>query len=234
MKGWRWEYFFRYLPNTYLLGGAFTTIWLAVASMTIGLVLGLIAALMLMSKNRVVRGIARFYTWVWRGTPLLVQLVIIFTGLPQVGLKLNVIQTALAGLGINEGAYLAEILRAGILSVGKGQFDAARALAMPYPSMMRLIILPQAMRVIVPALGNRVNGMLKTTSAASVISMAELLRRATLLIQERFAVLEIYVIATMYYLVIVSVWNKIQDRIEAYYGRAYVETVRVRGATEAR
>ena len=90
------------------------------------------------------------------------------------------------------------------------------------------------MRVIVPALGNRINGMLKTTSAASVISMAELLRRATLLIQERFAVLEIYVIATMYYLVIVSVWNKIQDRIEAYYGRAYVETARVRGATEAR
>jgi polar amino acid transport system permease protein len=234
MKGWDWDNFFRYLPNTYLLGGAFTTIWLAIASMAIGLVLGLIAALMLMSKNRVLRGIARFYTWVWRGTPLLVQMVIIFTGLPQIGLKLTVIQSALAGLGINEGAYLAEILRAGILSVGKGQSDAARALAMPYPAMMRLIILPQAMRVIVPALGNRVNGMLKTTSAASVISMAELLRRATLLIQERFAVLEIYIIATMYYLVIVSVWNKIQDRIEAYYGRAYADAVRVRGATEAR
>ena len=234
MKGWDWDHFFRYLPNTYLLGGAVTTIWLAAAAMAIGVVLGLGAALMQMSKNPVLRGISRFYTWVWRGTPLLVQLVIIFTGLPHIGLKLTVIQSALAGLGINEGAYLAEILRAGILSVGKGQFDAAKALAMPYPAVMRLIILPQAMRVIVPALGNRVNGMLKTTSVTSVISMAELTRRSSLLIQERFAVLEIFVIITMYYLAIVSVWNKIQDRIEAYYGKAYVEAISVRGATEAR
>jgi polar amino acid transport system permease protein len=187
-----------------------------------------------MSKNPAVRGVARFYTWVWRGTPLLVQMIIIYTGLPHVGLKLTVIQSALAGLGINEGAYLAEIVRAGILSVGEGQFNAARALAMPYPAMMRLIILPQAMRVIIPALGNRVNGMLKTTSITSVISMAELTRRSTLLIQERFAVLEVYVVATLYYLLVITVWNKIQDRIEAFYGRGYARVASVRGSTEAR
>jgi polar amino acid transport system permease protein len=234
MKAWRWENFFRYLTNTYLLRGAVTTVWLAAAAMGIGLVLGLIAALMLMSKNPVLKGVARLYTWVWRATPLLVQMVIIYTGLPQVGLKLTVVQSALAGLGINEGAYLAEIVRAGILSVGSGQSDAARALAMPYPAMMRLVILPQAMRVFVPALGNRVNGMLKTTSITSVISMAELTRRSQLLIQERFAVLEIYAITTMYYLFMVSVWNRVQDRIEAHYGKAYAEVGEIRGATEAR
>ena len=135
------------------------------------------------------------------------------------------------GLAINEGAYLAEYIRGGILSIGKGQFEAAKALAMPYSTMMRLIILPQAMRVIVPALGNRINGMLKFTSIASVISMEELTRRAQLLIQERFAVLEIYIIITIYYLIMTTIWNQIQNRIEAYYGRAYAEA---RGATEAR
>lgn len=223
MKPWNWENFLHYLPNQYLLGGAWTTIWLGVACMLLGIVLGLIAALMLMSRNPVVRGIAKLYVWVWRGTPLLIQLVFIYTALPHLGLKLTVIQSAISGLSINEGAYLAEIIRGGILAVGKGQFQASKALAMPYTTTMRLIIIPQAMRVIIPAMGNRVNIMLKTTSITSVISMTELTRRASLLIQERFAVLEIYAIATMYYLTIVQIWSRIQGRIEAYYGKAHVE-----------
>ena len=231
MKGWNWDNFFFYLPNRYLIDGAWTTIWLTVVSVAIGLVLGLFAALMLLSKNKGLRSIGHFYTWAWRGTPLLVQMIILYTGLPQVGIRLSVIESAIAGLAINEGAYLAEYIRGGFLSIGKGQFEAAKALAMPYSTMMRLIILPQAMRVIVPALGNRINGMLKFTSIASVISMEELTRRAQLLIQERFAVLEIYIIITIYYLIMTTIWNQIQNRIEAYYGRAYAEA---RGATEAR
>lgn len=221
MKGWSWEHFWNYLPNTYLLEGAWTSIWLTVVSVLIGLIFGLVAALMLMSKSRIPRGIAKFYTWFYRGTPLLVQLIIIYVGLPQVGIRLSVVQSAIIGLSVNEGAYLAEIVRGGIMAVGRGQFDAARALGMNYPTMMRLIVLPQAARVIIPALGNRINGMLKYSSVTSVISMEELTRRSQLLIQEKFAVLEIYIVATIWYLCMTSIWNVIQSRIERFYGRAY-------------
>jgi polar amino acid transport system permease protein len=231
MKGWNWEHFWSYLPNAFLLGGAWTSIWLTVVAILIGLVFGLVAALMLMSKSRILRGISKFYTWIYRGTPLLVQLIILYVGLPQVGIRLNVIQAAIVGLSVNEGAYLAEIVRAGIMAVGHGQFDAARALGMNYSTMMRLIILPQAARVIIPALGNRINGMLKYSSVTSVISMEELTRRSQLLIQEKFAVLEIYIVATIWYLCMTTVWNVIQGRIERFYGRAYVEA---RVGTEAR
>ena len=231
MKGWNWEHFWNYLPNSFLLGGAWTSIWLTIVAIMIGLVFGLVAALMLMSKSRILRGLAKFYTWIFRGTPLLVQLIILYVGLPQIGIKLNVVQSAIVGLSVNEGAYLAELVRAGILAVGRGQFDAARALGMNYPTMMRLIILPQAARVIIPALGNRINGMLKYSSITSVISMEELTRRSQLLIQEKFAVLEIYIVATIWYLCMTSVWTVIQNQIEKYFGRAYVEA---RGGTEAR
>jgi polar amino acid transport system permease protein len=117
--GWSWEAFFQYLHSPYLITGAWNTLWLTVVSMVIGIVLGLIAALMRMSDNRLVSAPADFYIWLWRGTPLLVQLIIIYTGLPQVGLRLNVLQSALLGLGLNTGAYLSEIIRAGIMSVNR-------------------------------------------------------------------------------------------------------------------
>src|SRR5438034_2698662 len=148
MTGWDWAAFRKYLFNPYLLEGAWTTVWLSVAVMTIGLLLGLAAALMRMSPHRVPRSIARFYIWLMRGTPVLVQLIIIYTGLPQLGIRLNVIESCLLGLGLNEGAYLAEIIRAGILSVAKGQFDAARSVGMTHAMTMRIIVLPQAMRLI--------------------------------------------------------------------------------------
>jgi polar amino acid transport system permease protein len=221
MNIWDWGAFFEYLRSPYLMGGAWVTIWLTVASMAIGLVLGMTAALMKMSKSPVVRAPAAFYVWLWRGTPLLVQLIIIYTGLPALGIKLSVIQSALLGIGVNEGAYLSEIIRAGILSVNSGQFEAARALAMDYPTMMRVVIFPQAARVILPPLGNSLNGLLKTSSLASVISMEELLRRAQLLIQVRFAVLEIFFVTAIYYVVMTSVWSLVQRRIEAHFSQAF-------------
>ena len=225
MEAWRWDAFVEYLFSPYLLAGLWTTVWLTAASVGIGLGLGLIAALMRMSKNPIINAPAKFYTWAWRGTPLLVQLIIIYTGLPQLGLKLTVVQSALFGLGVNEGAYLSEIVRAGILAVDKGQFDASRALGMNYRTMMRIIILPQAARVIIPALGNRINGMLKMSSIASVISMEELLRRSQMLVQVKFAVLEIYVVAAIYYLIVTSAWGWVQGRIESYFGRGYSQQV---------
>jgi polar amino acid transport system permease protein len=149
-----------------------------------------------------------------------VQLIIIYTGLPQLGIRLTVVQSALLGLSLNEGAYLSEIIRAGILSVPRGQFDAARAVGMTYPTLMRVVVLPQAARVIIPPLGNNFNGLLKTTSITSVISMEELLRRGQMLIQVDFKVLEIFVVAACYYLVLTSLWSMVQRRLEGHFGRS--------------
>jgi polar amino acid transport system permease protein len=164
---------------------------------------------------------ARFYVWLFRGTPLLVQLIIIYTGLPQVGLKFSVVQSALLGLALNEGAYLSEIVRAGIESVPPGQTDAARALGLRGLQTMRLVVLPQALRVIIPPLGNSVNGLLKTTSITSVISMEELLRRTQELIQQRFLVLELFSVAAIYYLLMTSAWDLVQLRLERHFGRGH-------------
>jgi polar amino acid transport system permease protein len=220
MPGWDWGAFFRYLVSPYLLEGAWTTIWLSAVVMTLGLLLGLLAAVMNMSRSRVLQSIAGFYLWIMRGTPLLVQLIIIY-----IGIKLNVVQSALLGLSLNEGAYLSEIIRAGILSVPKGQFDAARALGMDYSTLMRVIVLPQAARVIIPPLGNNFNGLLKTTSVTSVISMEELLRRGQMLIQVEFRVLEIFIVAALYYLVMITAWGMVQRRLEAHFGRSVTPTV---------
>ncbi|MEM1266950.1 MAG: amino acid ABC transporter permease [Pseudomonadota bacterium] len=218
---WSWQYFFDYMTNGLMIEGAWTTIWLSVISMILGLGLGIVAALMKMYGNRGVRYVAEFYIWLFRGTPILIQLVIIYTGLPQLGIRLNVVESAILGLALNEGAYLAEIIRAGIMSVDKGQNDAARAVGMTWRERMYLVILPQATRTIIPPLGNQFNGMLKTTSLASVISMEELMRNAQMLAQIEFRVLEAYSVAAIWYLILVSVWNMIQVRIEAHYEKPF-------------
>jgi polar amino acid transport system permease protein len=217
---WDWAAFFHYLHSKYLFVGAGITLGLSLASLAIGLCCGVIAALMRMSSRPIVNKPASFYVWLMRGTPVLVQLIIIYTGLPQIGIRLNVLECALLGLGLNEGAYLAEIIRAGILSVPRGQFEAARAVGMSYPLTMRIVVLPQALRIIIPPLGNTFNALLKTSSLASVISMEELLRRTEELVQVQFKVLEIFIVAALYYLVMTTVWGLIQDRLEAHFSRS--------------
>jgi polar amino acid transport system permease protein len=218
---WSWSGFFDYLLNPFLLEGAVTTLWLTVASLSVGLVLGIGLALMRLSGNPVLSGIAAFYCWVFRGTPLLVQLLIIYTGLPLFGLRFSVVQAALLGLALNEAAYLSETVRAGILAVARGQREAALALGLRRIQVFRLVIWPQALRIIIPPLGNSVNGLLKTTSVASVISMEELLRRTQILIQERFLVLELFMVAALYYLAMTTAWDFVQRRLEKRYGRGY-------------
>lgn len=218
---WSWPYFFEYLTNGLMLRGAWTTVWLSVVSMVIGLGLGVVAAMFKMYGNVVLRAVAEFYIWLFRGTPILIQLVIIYTGLPQIGIRLTVIESAIIGLALNEGAYLAEIIRAGIMSVDKGQNDAARAVGMTWRERMWYVILPQATRTIIPPLGNQFNGMLKTTSLASVISMEELMRNAQMLAQIEFRVLEVYIVAAIWYLILVSIWGLIQVRIEAHYEKPF-------------
>ena len=221
MQIWSWSGFFDYLLNPFLLEGAVTTLWLTVASLSAGLVLGIGRALLGLSGKRLLSGLAAFYCWVFRGTPLLVQLLIIYTGLPLFGLRFSVVQAALLGLALNEAAYLSETVRAGILAVARGQREAALALGLRRLQVFRLVIWPQALRITIPPLGNSVNGLLKTTSVASVISMEELLRRTQILIQERFLVLELFMVAAIYYLAMTTAWDFVQRRLEKRYGRGY-------------
>ena len=222
MTAWNWEGFFGYFGNTYLLTGALVTLGLTLATLAIGFVLGMGLVLFRLSGNRFLSGYARFHVWLFRGTPLLVQLIIIYTGLPQLGLaRFSVLESALIGLALNEAAYLSEILRGGILSVPQGQRDAAYSLGLNRAKTFLLIVMPQALRVSIPALGNSVNGLLKTTSIASVISMEELLRRGQILMQQRFEVLEVFTVIAILYLCMTSAWELVQRRIEAHFGKGY-------------
>ncbi len=219
MRGWSWSGFFDYLTDPFVLGGAVTTLWLTAASLTAGLLIAMLLALMRLSKSRLPRGLAGVYLWLFRGTPLLVQLIIIYTGLPQIGVRFGVVTSALLGLSLNEAAYLAEIIRAGITAVPRGQIDAALALGLRRRQAFRLVVAPQAMRLILPPLGNSVNGLLKTTSLASVISMEELLRRTQMLVQEKFMVLELFCVAALYYLAMTTAWDFVQRPLERHFGR---------------
>jgi polar amino acid transport system permease protein len=222
MKVWNWEGFWSYFTNLYLLEGALWTIGLTVSTLILGGLIGLLLAVMRLSKHKALSQTAQIYIWVFRGTPLLVQLIIIYTGLPQLGLvRFSVLESAILGLALNEAAYLSEILRGGILSVAKGQTEAARALGLRPFGIFRLVVLPQALRVIIPPLGNSVNGLLKTTSIASVISMEEVLRRGQILMQQKFQVLEVFMVVAILYLAMTTCWDLVQRRIEAYYGKAY-------------
>ncbi|HJQ59370.1 MAG TPA: amino acid ABC transporter permease [Vineibacter sp.] len=226
MKAWSWDGFWSYFTNAYLLEGALWTVLLTANTLVFGALIGLILATMRLSNRLWLSRAAQGYVWIFRGTPLLVQLIIIYTGLPQLGIvRFTVLQSALIGLALNEAAYLSEILRGGILSVAKGQTEASRALGLKPFHTFRLVVLPQALRVIIPPLGNSVNGLLKTTSIASVISMEEVLRRGQILMQQRFEVLEVFMVVAIIYLAMTTCWDFVQRRIEAHYGKAYGATV---------
>ena len=210
-----------YLINPYLLGGVGITIGLTVATIIIGLALALPLALGRMSSNRFFSVPARLYVWVFRGTPLLVQIVIIYTGLPQLGIRFDVLTSAVLALSLNEAAYLSETIRAGFSAVAKGQIEAAKALSLSRFATLRLVTLPQVIRIIIPPLGNSFNGLLKATSLASVISMEELMRRAQVVMQAKFEVLELYCVAATFYLVLTSLWDIVQGRLERHYGKGY-------------
>jgi polar amino acid transport system permease protein len=210
-----------YFDNAFLLRGVLVTVALTVSSMAGGLLVGLLLAWMRSSGGPVLRRVAATYVWVFRGTPLLVQLVIIFTGLPQLGVKFGVVLSALVALILNEGAYLSEIIRAGFSGVPPGQQDAAQALGLNGWKTVWLVTLPQAFRIIIPPLGNSVNGLLKATSITSVISMEELMRRSQMLMQIRFDVLEVYCVAAVFYLALTTLWDFAQRALERRFGRGY-------------
>lgn len=213
-----WSFIPQHFFDQGLIEGAKMTIVLSVIAQLAGILLGLLAALMKLSKNRLLNAISAIYIWLFRGTPLLVQLIVFATGLYEIGIKLDLFQAALLALSLNEGAYMAEIVRAGIQSIDTGQAEAAKALGMTYGLSMRRIVLPQAARVILPPTGNEFNNMLKSSSLASVIGISELLQSAGNLNHLYFRTLETFTIISLYYLAMTTVVTWGQSWMESRLG----------------
>nr|WP_204342259.1 amino acid ABC transporter permease [Micromonospora terminaliae] len=238
-----WDIVVKYQFDRVILEGLWVTVQLTVASMAIGVVLGVVVALMQVSDSRVLRAGAMAYVWFFRGTPLLVQLIFWFNialifpevglGVPFGGPKLMTWETntlvtgfvaALLGLSINEGAYMSEIVRAGLRAVDPGQQEAAAALGMSRMKIMRRVVLPQAMRIIVPPTGNQFISMLKTTSLVSVIAGADLLTVAQRLYLTNFEVIALLIVASFWYLVLTTVASVGQYYLERRFSRGFGTT----------
>jgi len=232
-----WATVRHYLFNRLILQGIVVTLELTVLAMVIGIILGVILAVMRLSPNPVVSSVSWLYVWFFRGTPVLVQIFFWFNlnlVLPHIGIGIpftsfwwqvgtNTLITpfmaATLGLGLNEAAYMAEIVRAGMISVEHGQTEAAQALGMDRLLVMRRIVLPQAMRVIIPPTGNETISMLKTSSLAFAASVTELFTRQQQIATATYAVLELLIVASLWYLLMTSILTVGQYYLERYFGR---------------
>ncbi|MGI4860094.1 MAG: amino acid ABC transporter permease [Janthinobacterium lividum] len=216
-----------FLTAKSILSGFGNTIVMTILAMALGVVLGVIVAIMRLSTNPIARAVAHGYVWFFRGTPVILQLLLWFNLaliFPHIGVPglvefrtvdvMTPFLAALLGLGINQGAYTSEVVRAGLLSVDSGQYEAAKAIGMPRLQALRRIILPQALRVIVPPIGNELIGMAKMTSLASVIQYTEMLHNAENIYYANARVIELLIVAGVWYLVIVSVLSVLQSRLE--------------------
>jgi polar amino acid transport system permease protein len=232
----QWDVVGDYLFGSTIIDGIVITLELTVLAMLVGIFLGIVLALMRLSPNPLLRSSSWFYIWFFRGTPVLVQIVFWFyiaalyptidIGIPFgpsfIHINSNDITKFLAAtlaLGLNEGAYMSEIVRAGIISVDEGQTDAAHALGMTRLKTMRRIVLPQAMRVIVPPTGNETISMLKTTSLVSFIALADLFYSAQLIYAANYKQIPLLLVVSIWYLFFTSILTVGQFYIERYYGR---------------
>jgi len=227
-----WPVVAQFFTAPAILAGLTNTLIMTVCAMALGIVLGVVFAIMYMSPNPVLRGVALFYIWFFRGTPLLLQLLLWFNlalVFPTIGIPgvfswrtIDVIgpfMATLLGLGMNQGAYTAEVVRGGILSVDAGQTEAAKAIGMTRLTTLRRIVLPQAMRVIIPPVGNEVISMVKLTSVASVIQYAEILRNAQTIYYANARVIELLIVAAGWYLLVVTVLQIGQYFLERYFSK---------------
>jgi len=236
-KGLRWDVVGDYLFNSAILTGVRRTIVLTIIAMLIGIALGIVLAVMRLSPNPIVSGASWLYIWFFRSTPVLVQ-ILFWYNLPAVmkSLSLGVpfgpswfhtdpktaitqFTAAILGLGLNEAAYMAEIARAGILSVDEGQTEAAQALGMTRLQTMQRIVLPQAMRVIIPPTGNETISMLKTTSLVFAIGYMELLTTVQVIYGRTFQTIPLLLTASIWYVAMTSVLYVGQHYLERYFAR---------------
>jgi polar amino acid transport system permease protein len=231
-----WPLFLKYIwppaafQDPLIRNGLIATVVVSVVAQALGVLLGLFAALGKMSKFPIFKWASEIYIWYFRGTPLLVQMALLFFGLgvthiynfPDIVIGALIItgaiQAGTLALGINEGAYMAEIIRAGIESIDPGQMEAAKSLGMTSGLAMQRIVLPQAAKVIIPPLGNEFNNMMKTTSLMEVISAGELFFGFNQVNARVFKPFELFIAASLYYLVLTTIWSVIQARIESGLG----------------
>ncbi|MBO9196861.1 amino acid ABC transporter permease [Rhizobium sp. 16-449-1b] len=227
-----WSTIPQYIFDETILDGIRLTILFTVLSMVISIVAGAILATMRLSSNPVLSGFSSLYIWFFRGTPLLVQIIFWFNiqlFIPSIDIGIfqidtNVIVTAfvaaLLALSLNEAAYMAEIIRGGLLAVDGGQGEAAKALGYTPAQAMLRIIFPQALRVIIPPIGNQTISMLKTTSLVSVVAAQDLLTRAQNIYARNFLIIELLIVASIWYLVMTTIASCIQYAIEQRLGRS--------------
>jgi polar amino acid transport system permease protein len=227
-----WKYVGEFLFAPAILWGLVNTLTMTVCAMALGIALGVLIAIMRISGNPVLSTIAAVYVWIFRGAPALLQLLLWFNLaliFPTMGIPglfefrtvdiMTPFVAAMLGLGIQQGAYTSEVVRGGLLSVDIGQYEAARTIGMTQMKMLRRIVLPQAMRVMVPPIGNEVISMVKLTSLASVIQYSEILHNAQIIYFANTRVLELLLVASFWYLLVVSVLSVGQYYIERYFGR---------------
>lgn len=200
---------------TALVVGAGKTLQLTVISIVFGLMLGLILALGRISKNKAANGITWLYIWIFRGTPLLLQIFVIYYALPMMGIRLDPMPSALLALSLNSGAYLAEIIRAAISSIDKGQMEASKALGLTYYQAMFKVIIPQSYRRMIPPVGNEAIMLLKDSSLVSVIAMTELMRQAKIFANNGNLIF--YVVAAIFYLMLTTVFTLVFQKLEQKY-----------------
>ncbi|MBV9537985.1 MAG: amino acid ABC transporter permease [Acidisphaera sp.] len=236
--GFEWRVVGQYMLHREVLAGVAMTLELTVLVMLVGIVLGVALALLRLARDPLLRAAAFGYVWFFRGVPALVQLVFWYNlaalfphltlGIPFGGPKFLAISSTAAissftagllGLGLNEAAYMAEIVRAGLLSVDAGQTDASRALGHRPWQTFRVVVLPQAMRAILPPTGNQVIGMLKYTSIASVVGLGELMQSVENIYSRTFQTIPMLIVASLWYLLLVSILSALQSLIERRYAR---------------
>ena len=198
----------------FLLKGTLFTLQLSLGGMIFGLLLGFMLALMRLSRFWPLSWLSRFYVSVFRGTPLIAQLFMIYYGLPQFGIELDPIPAAMIGLSLNTAAYTSETLRAAISSIEKGQWEAAASIGMNPWQTLRRVILPQAARTALPPLGNSFIGLVKDTSLAATIQVPELFRQAQLVTSRTLEVFTMYLAASIIYWVLATVLSFLQNRLE--------------------
>jgi len=227
-----WSYVGQFFTARAILDGVMNTLVMSILAMALGIFFGVVAAIMYMSPNPVLHYLSLVYAWVFRGTPLILQLLLWFNlalVFPTISIPgvfsvetVNVMTpfvAALLGLSINQGAYTSEVVRAGLLSVDTGQYEAAKSIGMPRLQALHRIILPQAMRVILPPVGNEFISMIKTTSLASMIQYSELLYNTQNIYYANARVMELLFVAGIWYLIIVTVLSFGQNRLERYFSR---------------
>ncbi|WP_185984658.1 amino acid ABC transporter permease [Aureimonas mangrovi] len=227
-----WQVFRRFLTVSSILNGVANTVILAVLAMAIGIALGTITAIMRSSDNPVLQSVAFAYIWLFRGTPVLLQLMLWYNlalvfpviGIPGVWSMpmiefMTPFTAALLGLALNQGAYTSEVMRAGMLSVDTGQYEAAKTIGMTRLRALRRIVLPQAMRVVIPPLGNEFILLVKTTSLASVIQFSEVMYNASSIYYSNARVVELLLVAGAWYLAVVSVLTLIQIPLERHFAK---------------